>query len=846
MNTQRHASPDTAAGTGAPGGSTLPERVRILIIGGGAVGASIAYHLAAVRGESDVLLLERDELTSGSTWHAAGNIPTFSSDLGMLRLQKYSTELYTRLAADPEHPIAYHRTGALRLARTPARLDEFRRVAAMANARGYGYELLGADEMPARCPFIETHDVAGALWDPNDGDIDPSQLTQALARGARAAGARIVRFTRVIGIERAGAGWQVSIGERTVTCDVVVNAAGFRGAEVAAMAGSTLPMVTMEHQYLVTGSVPELEALAAEGCQLPLVRDPDDSWYLRQEKTGLILGPYERDARTHWADGVLPDDFANGLYNDDLERLEDYIESACERLPLLGTAGVQRVINGPIPYAPDGLPYIGPAYGLDGFFHACAFTFGICQAGGAGKAMAEWILDGAPADDLWSLDPRRYGAHADPSYTVARAIDTYAHEYAIAYPEEELRVARGKRVTPVHEALVARGALAGARDGWERAVVFARDATERAAFASAEPGYGRAVWFDAVGAECRTVQDRAGMLELSGFARHRVRGRGAAARLNALTCTRLPRVGRVGLGYGCTATGGVLVDATVVRLAEDDFLVVSGAAARRHDGDWLRGGGRGAGDAGADADSNIEPGDVTIDDMTDDETALVIAGPASRALLATLSDASLDNADFPFLGARRIRVAGIEVLALRVSYLGELGWELHVAMGDALALHGALREAGDAHGLGDVGMYAMESMRLEKGYPAWKMELGTERSPFAAGLGRFVALDKGDFVGRAALVAAPEPAERLVQLVLDGEGRLPMAHAPVLAGGRIVGEVTSAGHGHRTGLDVVLAYVRTDAAAASDDVCVDVFGTPRPARVSAVPVYDPAGARLRG
>jgi len=827
---------------------TLPGRARIVIIGGGAVGASIAYHLAAVRGEADVLLLERDELTSGSTWHAAGNVPTFSSDVGMLRLQKYSTELYARLAADPEHPIAYHRTGALRLARTPARLDEFRRVTAMANARGYGYELLAADEMPHRCPFIETHGVTGALWDPNDGDIDPSQLTQALARGARAAGARIVRFTRVTGIERVRSAWRVSSTAGTVECDVVVNAAGFRGAEVAAMVGSTLPMVTMEHQYLVTGSVPELEALAAEGRQLPLVRDPDDSWYLRQEKTGLILGPYERDARPHWADGVLPDDFANGLYNDDLDRLEDYIESACERLPLLGTAGVQRVINGPIPYAPDGLPYIGPAYGLDGFFHACAFTFGICQAGGAGRAVAEWILDGAPADDLWSLDPRRYGSSADAAYTVARAIDTYAHEYAIAHPEEELRVARGKRVTPVHEALVERGALAGARDGWERAVVFARDAPERAAFAQAAPSYDRAVWFDAVGAECRTVRDRVGLLELSGFAKHRVRGSGAAARLDALTCTKLPRVGRVGLAYGCTAAGGVLVDASVARLAEDDFLVISGAAARRHDGDWLRRGGAAGPGGGPAAGSD----GVTIDDVTDETTALVIAGPASRALLAGLTGeppgnpGNLGNADFPFLGARRIRVAGIEVLALRVSYAGELGWELHVAMGDALALHDALREAGDAYGLGDVGMYAMESMRLEKAYPAWKAELGTERSPFAAGLGRFVALEKGEFTGRDALVAASAPQQRLVQLVLDGEARLPMAHAPVLAGGRIVGEIASAGHGHRTGLDLALGYVRADAAEGSDALSVDVFGTSRPARVSAVPVYDPAGARLRG
>ncbi len=809
----------------------LPERVRTVVIGGGAVGTSVVYHLAAVRGMSDCLLIERDELTSGSTWHAAGNVPTFSSNLAVLKLQKYSTELYARLAGDPEHPVAYHRTGALRLARTADRLDEFRRVAAMANAMGYGYELMAPEEIPARCPHVETHDLHGALWDPNDGDIDPSQLTQAFARGARAAGARIARFTRVTAIERGDDGWLVTTDEGAVRCDTVVNAGGYRGAEVAAMAGAWLPIVSMEHQYLVTESIPELEALAAEGGKLPLVRDPDDSWYLRQEKTGLILGPYERDATPHWADGKLPDDFANGLYGDDLERLEDYIVSACERMPLLGSVGVQRVINGPIPYSPDGLPYIGPAHGLPGFFHACAFSFGICQAGGAGKAIAEWILDGEPSDDLWSLDPRRYGAYADQDYVVARAIDTYAHEYAIAWPEEERTAGRPRLVTSVHEALLERGALAGARDGWERAVAFARDAEELAAFAAAEPSYERPAWFDAVGRECRTVMERVGLLELSGFAKHRVSGPHAAAHLDALVCTRLPNVGRVGLAYGCTPAGGLLVDATIARLADDEFLVVSAAAARRHDRDWL----------GHDIDG------VTIEDATDAETTLVVAGPASRALLSTLTDAALGDADFPWLAARRITVAGIDVVALRVSYLGELGWELHVSTSDALALHDALRTAGEAHALGDVGMYAMESMRLEKGYPGWKADLDITRSPLASGLARFVAFDKGDFTGRDALLAEHDagPTDRLVQLVLDGDGRLPMAFAPIVRDGDAVGMITSAGHGHRTGLDVALGYVPAGFDASTEGLSVDTFGVRRSARIAEAPVYDPKGHRVR-
>ena len=447
----------------------MKTHARVVIIGGGAVGCSALYHLTEL-GVTDVALIERDELTAGSTWHAAGNCPNFSTSWNLIKLQRHSTKLYADLARLTGYDINYHVTGSIRIAHKPDRVDEFRHVVSQARAQGIDFEMLSPAEVKAKHPYLETGDVLAGLWDPYDGDIDPAQLTQAMAKGARDKGAEVYRNTKVTAIERTASGeWRITTDKGTITAEKVINAAGYRGGEIAAMVGVYLPIVTLSHQYMVTEDIPELVARGTE--RLPLVRDPDVSYYLRQERHSLLLGPYEWQATAHWLDGI-PDEFANQLFDDDLDRLGDYIERAIGQAPILGTVGIKTVINGPIPYAPDGNPLMGPAPGLPGFYHACAFTFGIVQAGGAGKSIAEWVVNGHPEWDMWPLDSRRYLPHANKKFTLAKAIETYQHEYGIGYPQEERPAGRPAKTSPAYQRLKDKGAVFGARGGWERAVYF--------------------------------------------------------------------------------------------------------------------------------------------------------------------------------------------------------------------------------------------------------------------------------------------------------------------------------------------------------------------------------------
>lgn len=813
----------------------MKSQARVVIIGGGVAGTSTLYHLAE-RGWTDCMLLEMDELTSGSTWHAAGNIPTFSGSRNMIKLQHYSTQLYAKLMDDPVYPINYHQTGSIRLAQNHQRMEEFHHVTAMANAMGMGYEMIDPAEMKVRHPFLESHDVLGALWDPNDGDIDPSQLTQAFASHARKAGATIHRFTKVTGILRTDNGeWLVQTDKGDVLAEYVINAGGYRAAELTGYSGKYLPMVTLEHQYLVTESIPELEATKG---LLPLVRDPDDSYYLRQEKTGLILGPYEKtNAVARWKDGKIPEKFAYELYPDDLDRLEWYIGKACERMPILGTVGVQRVINGPIPYSPDGMPYVGPAFGLPNFFHINGFSFGICQGGGAGKSMAEWVIDGKPEWDLWDLDPRRYTDYADQPYVNDRAIELYQHEYAINFPHEERPAGRPRKLTQAYERLQVKGAQFGARGGWERATWFARenDSTDDT------PMYQRGPWFDAVGAECRNVRDNVGLLDMGGFTKYELQGAGASAWLDSLIAGKLPRVGRLSLSYFCADDGGVWCEMTLTRLAEEHYILITAAAAKWHDFQWLE-------------QHMPAQNSLTLTDISDDYGTLVVAGPRSRELMQQLTNIDMSNESFRWLTCQDISLAGIAVRALRVNYVGELGWELHVKSDEHLALYDALCKAGEAFDLQDFGMYAMDSMRIEKSYRAWKVELDHEYSPLRSGLGRFVDLDKPDFKGKAAIVAeASQPlADIFATLVLDpvaGSEVINKTDAlygcPIHANGSIVGYTTSGAYGHRIEKSVALGYVKPEFSAEGTRVQVSVLGNLRDATVVAESPYDSANKALR-
>ncbi len=803
------------------------DHVRAVVIGGGVVGCSVLYHLA-LRGCTDALLLERDELTSGSTWHAAGNCPTFSTGWATMRLQAASSALYRGLGETVGYPIGAHWTGSVRLAHTPERMDEYRHVLGMARALGLDYALLTPAELAVRHPLCDTAGLLGALWDPHDGDIDPAQLTQAFAKGARDLGARIRRFERVIGLRRQADAWHVQTTSGEVMADIVVNAAGFRAGEIMALLGQHLPVVSMSHQYLVTEPV----AALAGAARLPLLRDPDDSYYLRQERDGLLLGPYERQATPMWQDGI-PDDFAHKLWDDDLARLEPIIEAACARAPALATAGVRRVVNGPIPYTPDGNPQLGPAPGLPDFWHANSFSFGITQAGGAGALLADWILDGAPPWDCWPLDPRRFGAWATPAYAVARAVEVYQHEYAPAFPNEERPAGRPLATSPLHDALRAKGARFGARGGWERPLWFGaapeRPGEDALSFRRAR------VWHERVGREVAAVRAGAGLLDLPGLASCLVDGPGAARWLDHLLCSRLPREGRLALGYALDRRGGIVSEFLVARLATDRFQLWSAAAAAVHDADILRA---------------ARPGGAgtALYETSAERAALVLAGPRARDVLAALTPADLANAAFPWLAVREIEVAGVQVQALRAGEVGELGWELHAAPEHLPHLYAALHDAGARHGLIDFGLYAAEAMRLEKCHPAWKVDLDTGVSPLEAGLARFVDGSKPHFVGRDALLAERQrgPSRHLVPLVLDEPGdvdALPMS--AVFAGHARAGFVTSGGWGFAIERSIALALLDTAHAAPGTELGVIVLGERRAATVAAAPFYDPSNARPR-
>ncbi len=806
----------------------MTEHVKLVVIGGGVAGCSCLYHLAKL-GLTDALLLERDELTSGSTWHAAGNLPTFSTSWSILQLQKYSASLYRQLAASVDDPISYHLTGSVRLAHSRNRMDEFRHVQSMAHANGLHYEILSPAELRERYPLIETHDLLGALWDPLDGDIDPSQLTQALAREARALGAKVRRHTRVTRLDQdAGGQWRVGTDKGEIVAEIVVNAAGYRAGEIMAMLGRHLPIAVMSHQYLVTQDLPELSAV---GSRLPLLRDPDSSYYLRQERGGFILGPYEWQATPMWQDGI-PDDFANQLWSDDFDRLERYINDAMARVPALGRAGIKRGVNGPIPYSPDGNPYIGPEPGLRNFFHCNTFSFGITQGGGAGKALAEWVVHGQTEWDLWSLDRRRFADYATAGYTVAKAIEVYQNEYAPAFPYEERPAGRPLRTSPLYETLKAKGARFGARGGWERAVYFDLNGTmpeEQHSFRR------ESVWHPVVAQEVAAVRERVGVLDLPGFTKFDLSGPGAARHLDQIVCSRLPSQGRVSLAYALTPTGKLLSEFTITRLGAERFCIISAAIAATHDMDLLT--------RSLPIDSPVK-----LRDLSADLGSLVVAGPRARELLTKITRADLSNAAFPWLSAREIDTVAGPMLAMRVNYVGELGWELHPPVAQMPALYAALWHAGQAFGLRDFGLYAMDSLRVDKCYRGWKSDLESGYSPLEASLERFVDLDKTSFTGRDALLAERDrPAtQRFVALLFDSEGD---AEAPycslVFQGDDTIGLTTSGVWSHTLKRSVALAYVRADLALAGTRLAVDVLGQRCAVRVQREPLYDPANQRLR-
>lgn len=806
----------------------FPSQARVVIIGGGVVGVSALYHLAKA-GWTDCVLLEKNELTAGSTWHAAGNIPTFSSSWSVMNMQRYSAELYRGLAEAVDYPMNYHVTGSIRLGHSKERMQEFEKVAGMGRYQGMDIEMMSPKEAQEIYPFLETHDLTSVLYDPYDGDIDPAQLTQALAKGARDMGARIMRFCPATGARRDGDDWVVSTDKGDIRCDIVVNAAGYYAREVGKWFGRDMPMMVMSHQYMLFDNVPEVEAFSAEsGGKLPLLRDVDSSYYLRQEKYGFNLGPYERNCKAHWitSDDPFPDDFSFQLFPDDLDRLEWYINDAMARVPMLEKAPLTKNINGPIPYTPDGNPLIGPMPGVPNAFEACVFTFGICQAGGAGKVLAEWITEGQTEWDMWSCDPRRFTAHCTQDYSIAKGMEVYGHEYAMHFPHHDWPAGRPSRPQPpIYDRLQQAGAVFGAYNGWERAQWFAKpgdDTSHEATQTWRRDG----PWFDRVREECEAVRDGCGVIAITGFTRLAVQGPGARAHVDRLTASRLPRVGRVGLAYFADKDGRIVTEMSAIPMSEDDILMITAAVAQWHDADVLR---------------RDLPPDVTVTDHSADFECLLLTGPTSRDVLAPLTDADLS---LPWLSMQQATVCGKPCTLLRVSFAGELGWEIHCAPQDAPEIWQAVTGAGAR----PFGMFALDSLRIEKGYRAWKGDLSTDYTLIEAGLGRFIDWSKPDFIGKAALEAerSKGPDKRFVTLRVEAGDYDPPYMSTLWRDGQVIGETTSGYWGHRAGACLALGMVRADLAVPGTRLEVEIFGEKHNAEVQPEgPVWDPANDRLR-
>lgn len=805
----------------------MQSHAQVVVIGGGAVGAAILYHLAKA-GITDTVLLEKNELTAGSTWHAAGNIPTYANSWLGMRAGNYAWQLYKELAKDPQAPITYRHTSAIWPAHTPERMQLFQHLCGVSRSAGFDLAMLSASEIEGMHPYWKADDtVLGGILDPYEGDIDPSQLTQALATHARAMGAEVRRFTPVTGLrQRATGDWEVDTPQATIIAGTVVNAAGSSGARVAAMAGLLVPVITLEHQYMVTSP---LAALEEDTAIFPLIRDPDIRFYLRRERNALLLGSYAHEGRPVWQNGV-PDDFDHQLFADDIDGMMAVFEAAASHVPLLAEAGAQRFVNGPIPYAPDALPLVGPAGGVRNFYHATGVQIGITHSAAIGKAMAEWLTVGETEWDLSAWDPRRFGEWASQDYAAARAAQHYDLQYAIPYPHRIMDAGRPVNQTPLYDTLVSQGAVMGQIGGWERAFWFKRDeqADPNALSFEHEP------WQDAVRIECETVRDALGVMDHGGFTKFTLDGPEAAEALNRIVCGALPPVGRVRLSYMLTPTGRIWSEATIARLAEDSFLLCGPTLAVDRDFDWLS--------AGLDgANASLRKGHAH-------DGALMVMGPKSRAVLQGLTDADLSAAGAPWMSVAQIEIAGVTVTAMRVSYVGELGWELHVASADLPTLYDAIWREGAAHGICNFGSYALNAMRVEKGYHGWGADFGTEYTLFDAGLGRFANMTKGDFVGRAAVEdQANSPADwTFVGLHIAGDGPEPLPSDPILKDDKVIGYITSCTEGYRLNKRVALGYVETGTLAMDEDCHVQCFGKAIKAVRHSVHQYDPDNARLKG
>ncbi len=805
----------------------MQSTARVVIIGGGVMGIGLLHSLA-LEGWTDTILIEKGELTSGSTWHAAGQCPSFIADYNLAKVHAYSNDLYARLEAETGVATGWHATGGIRFATNQLELDHFKRVEGVAANIGFRMQVISPEEIRRINPFVTTEGVLAGAWTLDDGYVDPSSSCNAMATAAKRLGGTIVRHNRVLGIEQLPSGdFRVSTEQGDITCEHVVNAAGCYADRVSAWLGVQTRFANMKHQYVVTGPVKEFEESDVE---MPVMRDPYCSSYYRQEQTSGLIGIYENsDTEEAWKEQGGPAwDSENELFPAQLDRLMPFLERVMDRMPIFAEAGIKKVVNGAISHTPDSNPLVGPAPGVRNFWLATGTGIGIAQGPGCGKYLAQMMVHGDAEINMLGMDPRRYGAFADQAYVSAKAHREYRDMYRLIPPGEERPEGRPAKATPLYDTLLAKGCVFTEAFGWERPKWFSADGAEE------DGTFRRTNAHPVVAAECHAVRERVGIMELPGFTRLEVSGADAEAFLNRVCANRMPkRDGGIVLAHALSDQGRFITELTITRLAADRFMLLSGAAAYHRDEDLLR--------------RAIREGEaVSIDNVTADWTTLIVAGPRTRDVLAGLTPADLSSAAFPWLTAQEITVAGRGVRALRVNYVGELGWELHCRMADVVAVYEAVWKAGEPFGIADFGLYAMNSLRLEKSYAGLGSELTNEITPVEANMLRFVKLDH-EFRGKAAVekVLAKGATTHLVTVKVDAVDFDIAGGEPVFAGDRVVGVTTSGGHGHATGLSLGFAYVDSGFDAAGTKLEIMLLGDRRAAEVIPSSVYDPSNARLR-
>ena len=802
------------------------NHAQYLIVGGGILGCSIAYHLT-LAGARDVVILEKDDLTHGATWHAAGLVGQLRSSRNTTRMLKQSVELYDRLEAETGQAIDWKKVGSLRLASSEERLAEIRRLATTAKSFGLEMELISASEAQKLFPLMETRGVLGAAYLPTDGYIDPSGVAQALAKGARDRGAKIHRRSRVEDVKTDDRRVTEVVTDRGVwTCETFINAAGMWSRELGKLSNVRVPACALEHQYLVTEPIPDCPK------NMPTMRDPDRLVYYKPDVDRLVVGGYEPDTLPFGESGV-PRGFGRQLLDSNFDRFEQLATLAAEITPVLNEVGVRQMINGPIPYSADGDFVMGRVPELDNYFVASGFLYGIAAGGGAGKMMAEWILDGEPSLDLWPLDVRRFSEHHNSKYfMVARAIDHYGHHYKLHFPGSESGAARGIRLSPLHYPLKEKGAVFGSRAGWERPNWFAPAGTEPVDELSFDRT--KCNWFGPVCEEHKAVRERVALIDQTSFSKLEVTGPGALSALQNLAVSNMDRPqGSVIYTQLCNPRGGIECDLTITRLSEDRFYVVTGSAFGTHDFNWI--------------ERHLpSDGSAAMREVTSSFAVINLCGPKARDVLARVTDADLSNQAFPFASAREIEIGAAKVRAVRIGYVGELGWELHVPTEFAPHVYGLLWAAGEPDGIADVGYRAIDSLRMEKGYVYWSSDVTPDYTPYEAGLGFRVHLkSKGNFIGREALEKqkAEGPARKLCTFSIDGAVSL-YGGETIYADGEYVSLTTSANYGPTVGRTIALAYLPV-ALAERRDFEIEAFGERHAATRHDTCLYDPEMNRLK-